>query len=296
MIDKRVNLKYDSKNLNIKLNIQGSVFDHGLPLPAVVKYLSATQSIFDKTYLYHAQKKVISPKERALFYLESSNIKKGSLYSDLAMVFNASQQLLPFIGMLNPEAIWEYTKSTFDFLKLIFNKKNEGFDVDIQTIGEDAHVHFTNGDTNISYVFNGPVINIAKAALPHYEAIVSGISSGKIDNFKLSESCENEISLTKEDSKIFELPSKISENPISLTGEIFEFDKYTKSGKISIFKEQSIPSGSMNFSVIGNQAALEYIEAMILNSVTVRCLEEKVDHPLYGIHTIGLNVLNVTNK
>lgn len=293
MLDKCIELSYANDPIDINLAIKGEVFENGLSIPSVVKYLSATQSIFDKTYLYHAQKKVISSKERSLFYLKSTDIKQGSLLTTLGLTFTASQQILPFIGLLNPEGVWEYTKTVFDFLKLIFEKKKEGFEINIENVSDTAHVNLCKEGQTISYIFNAPVISIAGAALPHYETITSGIDSGKIESFKLQDKGLQGIHINKDNSKLFDLPTKLSKNPIKLKVEIFEFDKYTNSGKVAVFKGQILESGAMKFKVIGDQAPLDYIEAMMQNLVEIDCLEEKVDHPLYGEKTVALQIIGV---
>lgn len=114
-------------------------------------------------------------------------------------------------------------------------------------------------------------------------------------DIRLGEGQRRDIALRVSDKDLFELPTKMEEQQHALSCEIFEFDKYDGTGRLSVFDEQSVKKGEYRFNVIGRQDLSEYIEAMLHRQVSVMCLEETVDHPLVGRKVVSLHVLNVIN-
>jgi hypothetical protein len=271
--------------------MNGPIFNEGLPIPITTKSLENVQSIFDKSYLVLANKTRMSPSERSSFYLKSNGVIKGSLSTDLGLVFTAAQVTLPIISNLGPTGVWEYTVQAFELLKLIFEAKKDGERIEINHTSDGSLVNVNTGTQNIT--FNGPVLAIASAALPNYEFFSKLLSDEKVTSISLGKSARPEIHLDVKDHKLFELPSEISEERHELNCEIFEFDKYEGAGSLSVFDEQSITKGEYRFDVIGQQNMNDYIEAMLRRHVKVVCLEEVVDHPVVGRKIISLKVVNV---
>ena len=277
--------------VNLQFLMNGPIFNEGLPIPITTKSLENLQSIFDKSYLVLANKTRMSPSERSSFYLKSNGVIKGSLSTDLGLVFTAAQVTLPIISNLGPTGVWEYTVQAFELLKLIFEAKKDGERIEINHTSDGSLVNVNTGTQNIT--FNGPVLAIASAALPNYEFFSKLLSDEKVTSISLGKAARPEIHLDVKDHKLFELPSEISEERHELNCEIFEFDKYEGAGSLSVFDEQSVTKGEYRFDVIGQQNMNDYIEAMLRRHVKVVCLEEVVDHPIVGRKIISLKVVNV---
>lgn len=279
--------------VRLELVIKGPVFEEGLPIPLTIKTLEAVQGIFDRAYLELALKRKMSAQERSLFFLRSNGIQRGSLFTELGLAFSAAQPLLPFVSNLGPHGVWEYTKQTFDFLKLVFGQKKEGAPVTVTLNGDGSTVNVNTGSQ--TFTFNGPVFNIANSSLPHYEFLANQLAPTKVTDFRLGESGAQDIHFDLRDEHLFDLPTKIEERQHRVRGEIFEFDKYSGTGRLSVFDNQDVRKGEYRFSVIGKQKLSEYIEAMLRQAVEVICLEETVDHPLGGRRVVALQVLSVNS-
>jgi hypothetical protein len=226
-----------------------------------------------------------------MFYLRTSGITRGSLESNLGLIYSAAQLGLPFVSNLGPQGVWEYTKETFSFLKMIFEAKKDGHPVAVTQSGDGSVANVNTGTQNIT--FNGPVFNIANAALPHYEYLAKQLQPEKVRDIRIGIGSSKDIYLDLPDSRLFELPTKIEEHTHTLQGELFEFDKYNGTGRLSVFAEQTIPKGEYRFAVVGRQDRHDYIEAMLRHAVKVSCLEETVDHPFGGRRVVSLQVTNV---
>lgn len=146
-----------------------------------------------------------------------------------------------------------------------------------------------HGPVNLEFEMQGPIFesatfnqctfNIATNSLPYYEQITKYLSPEKVTDIRLGKGRARDISLSLEDQTLFELPTKVESEQHPLDYEIFEFDKYDGTGRVSVFDGQSLPKGEYKFSVVGRQALSEYIEAMLRKYVKITCLEEIVDHP-----------------
>ena len=281
--------------VNLELEMQGPIFEEGLPLPITIKSLECIQGVVDLSYLALANKTRMSAQERSLFYLRSQGIKRGSLFTEFGLVFSALQPALPIISSLGPTGVWEHAKEAFGFLRLVFKAKKNGGDISIQQSGDGSLINVNTGSQIAT--FNQCTFHIATNSLPHYEKLAKYLSPEKITDIRLGQGRARDISLSLslDDQTLFELPTKIESEQHPLDCEIFEFDKYNGTGRVSVFDDQSLPKGEYKFSVLGRQDLREYIEAMLRKHVKITCLEEIVDHPLVGRKIAALQVLNVRN-
>lgn len=277
--------------VSLQFLMNGPIFDQGLPIPITTKSLENLQSIFDKTYLVLANKNRMSATERSLFYLKSSGIRQGSLDTDIGLIFTAAQATLPVISNLGPSGVWEYTVQAYELLKTVFSAKQEGAQVRIEKI-QDSIVMINTG--NQTFEFNGATLAIASSVAPNYESFAKLLSEEKVTNINLGEVAKlPKISLGLHDKKLFDLPSEINEFQHEVHCEIFEFDKYEGTGRLSVFNSQSIATGDYRFEVMTRHNMNEYIEAMLHKHIRISCLEEIVDHPIQGRKIISLKVLKV---
>lgn len=277
--------------VNLEFEMQGPIFEEGLPLPVTIKSLECIQGVVDRSYLALANKTRMSAQERSLFYLRSQGIRRGSLFTEFGLVFSALQPALPIISSLGPTGVWEYAKEAFEFLRLVFEAKKNGGDISIQQSGDGSLMNVNTGTQ--SATFNQCTFNIATNSLPYYEQLAKYLSPEKVTDIRLGKGRARDISLSLKDQTLFDLPTKIESDQHPLDCEIFEFDKYDGTGRVSVFDDQSLPKGEYKFSVIGQQDLSDYIEAMLRKHVKITCLEEIVDHPLVGRKIAGLQVLKV---
>lgn len=279
--------------INLEFVMNGPIFKDGLPIPLTIKSLEAIQAIVDRSYLVLANKQKMSANDRSMFYLQSQGIKRGSLITDLGLIYSAIQPALPIISNLGPTGVWEYAKAAYDFLKLVYDEKKKGSPVTITQSGDGSTVNVNTGTQTIT--FNGPVFQIANSSLQHYEFLSHQLDPTKVTDIKLGTPGNKEIYLDLPDKTLFDLPSKIGEDIHAMQCEIYEFDKYVGTGRVKVFPEQTIPSGVYRFSVVGNQNIADYIEAMLQKAVKLKFLEETIEHPLRGSVITSLQVTSVKN-
>lgn len=286
-------LEIQNPNLpvTVQFEMHGPIFQDGLPIPLTIKSLESVQGIIDRSYLVLANKRKLSSADRAQFFLRSRDIHHSSLRTDLELVFAIAQPVLPFISNLGPTGVWEYTKLSFEFLKLIFTAKKEGQQVQITNYGDGNTFNVITGDQHNTY--NAPVFQIAAGALNHYENLTKQLATDRVNDIRLGHNSRRDIALTLDDADLFHLPSTIEEQILPVSCEVFEFDKYDGNGRLSVFPDQPVSKGEYKFTVMGNQDLNEYIESMKHSQVVVTCLKETVDHPLFGSKIVSLQVTNV---
>lgn len=286
-------LEIENPNLpvTVQFELHGPIFESGLPIPLTVKTLESVQGIVDRSFLVLSNKKKLSSVDRAQFFLRSRDIRHSSLRADLELVFAVAQPVLPFISNLGPTGVWEYTKLSFEFLKMIFLAKKDGQPIQITNTGDGSPITVITGEQHNT--FNAPVFQIAAGALPHYENLTKQLATDRVNDIRLGQNSRRDIAFTLADAELFHLPSTIEEQIIPVSCEVFEFDKYDGIGRLSVFPDQPIAKGEYKFTVIGDQDLNEYIESMKHSQVVVTCLKETVDHPLFGSKIVSLQVTNV---
>lgn len=258
--------------------LDGPIFREGVPIHVAIKAWDNFQSIIDKTYLVASESHKIGAKEREKYYLRASSFEHSSFLTNFEIVLAGTQLVLPFLGTVGPQNLWNYTKETFNFLKLICTLHKEDPE-NIKIDNRDSQnpvVHI--GDTEHHY--HGPIIQIAEKSLPKYQDLAHILEPGKIENIKAGDKDEPEMVLSLEDRELFDFPTKMDKDPIEVKCEIFTFNKFGNVGKLRIFDGQSIPKGDYNFSISGDQDNVNYIYSMLKPLVTVQCLLEMSINPL----------------
>lgn len=268
----------DRAEIELLFRLEGDALNDGLPLHLTIDALTDLQAIFDKTYLELSGKKRVRREDRYHFQLKTQNIRTGSLETYVGIFMTGTQVLMPFYSQLGPKGIWDYTQQVWEFLKIVFEATKAG---------EKPTYSFSQGDNSqmtvytgtVTNTFNAPVYQIAQASLPYYENLTDHIQNRDLDKVSLGNPSSPEIVIGPGESDLFVLPSVISDNPQQVDGEIYDFNKFDGSGKISVFQGQSIPHGDYRFKVIGNQDSVAYIEAMMRTKVTITCLLEQTENP-----------------
>lgn len=207
------------------------------------------------------------------------------------LVLTGVQISFPVLGALGPAGIWEYAKQAYELLKFAYEAVNKGEQPTYQHNGE-GNLLVNNG-TEVN-IYNGPVYNIAKASQKVYVDMAKNVTAGTINSFTLSDiRGDSSIRIAQNEAAFFDIPSVIDTQPIELECEIFDFNKFEDSGKLRVMDGQALPIKDYKFSVVGNQADSDYIEAMLRQSVKITCLKEVMLDPLSQEKVVRLQVLKV---
>ena len=277
-----------------EFKIDGPTFKEGAPIHLSVSALDNFQSVIDKSYLVLSGAKRMSPKDREIFHLRATNIRQGSLLTEFEIVISGIQLALPFVTTFGPQNLWDYTKDSFSFLKTVCAAVRNGEKPTYEFNNEgDASVHI--GDNH--YHYHAPVIQIGELALPSYQNLAH-----LIDQFKVSEISskpqlqeEPDIYIGPNDKEMFDIPTRIEKETVSLGCEIYDFNKYKNKGKLSVKEPgQAVPVGDYNFEIFGSQDNVEYIYSMLKPRIELYCLIEMESNPfgddrVHKLHVTGVN-------
>ncbi|MBW1650319.1 MAG: fructose 1,6-bisphosphatase [Deltaproteobacteria bacterium] len=272
---------------NFYFKLEGPIFQNGVPIHVAIKAWENFLAIIDNTYLIATNLQKISNKEREKYYLKALTFKHSSFHTNFEIVCSGSQLVLPLIGFLGPQNLWEYTKEAFNLLKLMsISNKNAKI-----VIKNNQNTVVNTGDTTIHY--HGPVYQIAEKSLPKYKKLAHMLDPGKIETISAGEKHNPEMVFKLEDKNLFDLPTEIQKNSIEVKCEIFTFNKFKNDGKLRIPDGQAIPRNDYSFSIFGNQDNINYIHSMLKNLVTIECRLEFAISPLGSkliskLHIIGI--------
>lgn len=278
----------------LEFKIDGPLLKDGVPLHLAIQALDNFHSIIDKTYLVSSGSKKMTSKDRDHYYLKATEFREGSLLTVFEIALQGVQLSLPVISHLGPQNIWDYTKETFNFLKLVCGAVQKGEKPTYEFNNEgDANVHI--GDINHHY--HAPVIQIAQLALPSYQNLAHLLDPKKLTEISAGSQNkkERDIYLGENDKAIFDIPTRIEKETIELKCEIFDFNKYKNIGKLSVSSEgQEVPPAEYNFTIFGNQDNVEYIYSMLKPEVGIICLIEIESNPfgedkVCKLHITGVN-------
>jgi hypothetical protein len=173
-----LNLETPNAETHIQLKMQGPVFDAGIPVPLLVESLSDVQGILDKAYLGIVNRRRMSRDDRLRFFLRTPRIEHASLEADLGVIYAGAQTVLPLIGALGPNGIWEHAKSAFEFIKIVFESVKKDQKVTYE-FSADRSVMSVNTGTQ-TQVFNGPVYNIATMSIGHYQGLAQTLDVSRV--------------------------------------------------------------------------------------------------------------------
>ena len=262
---------------NFSFKLEGPIFKEGVPIHVAIKAWDNFQAIIDRTYLVATDSQRIGTKEREKYYLKATTFQHSSFLTNFEIFLAGTQLALPFIGALGPQNLWQYTKDTFHFLKLICTHKEDSQNINID-VQDSQNTYVQVGD--VQHHYHGPVFQIAEKSLSKYQDLAHMLDEGKIESISAGDKHKPEMVLSLNDKNIFDFPTKIEEEPIEVKCEIFTFNKFSNVGKLRIFDGQAIPKGDYNFSIFGNQDNVNYIYSMLKPLVTIKCLLEFAASPL----------------
>ena len=277
----------------LEFKIDGPALREGVPIHLVVGALENFQAVLDKTYLVATGGKKITARDREKYFLRASEFRTGSLVTVFEVALQGVQLGLPLVSQLGPQNLWDYTRETFGFLKLVCGAVQRGEKPEYEFNNDgDAIVHV--GD--VHQHFHGPVIQIGKRALPNYQNLAHLIDPKKLSDISAGSvrSERPDIYIGRDDRGMFDVPTRIEKETIELACEIFDFNKYKNAGKLSVTTDgQPVAPGEYNFTIFGNQDNVNYIYSMLKPEVKLYCLVEMEacpfgDDKVHKLHVTGV--------
>lgn len=275
---------------SIHFKMEGPVLGENIPLDIALIGLNNLQSILDKSYLALSGNQRISQKSRDEFKITFTEIRKGSIDVDLLVnAAIAAQQTMSFMTVLSPKAIWSLTQQAFDYLKFALESISNGKVPTYNQTG-DGMIVVNNGNGEIT--INQNTFNVGKDAFCDYQDMAKLTKRG-VDRICVKKEGDSNIEIDKSNSGIFFPKSKMSDEKIQISCEIFDFNKHKMGGKIAVPLEQPIPEGDYNFDLIGNQDIANYIQSMLKTEVKINCLKETSPNPFGSTDIIKLQVIDI---
>jgi len=275
-----------------QFKIDGPALECGTPIHIAVTALDNFQSVLDKSYLVLSGGKRMAAKDRQIFQLRAQNFRQGSFLTEFEIALSGIQLALPFISSFGPQNLWDYTKDSFQLLKTVIGAVQRG---------EAPHYEFKNDGNasvhvgNETHNYYGPVIQIAELSLPHYQNLAHLIDVQRLNEVSAGIIGQKaDIFIGENDRDAFDIPTRIEKETIAIQCEVFDFNKFKNTGKLSIFDEtQDVPSGEYNFEIFGPQDNVEYIYSMLKPSVELFCLVEVAANPfgeekVHKLHVTGV--------
>jgi len=284
-----------NKQVNLAIEMEGPVFDQGIPVHLLVSGFSEIQAILDKTYLGLTNRHRMTRDERSKFFIKTNQVTRSSVHANLDLVIAAGQVSFAFINAIGPSTIWDYTKQAYDLLQIVVGAMKSGKKPEIIVSGNDNSVINVNTGTQ-TFVFNGPVLPIAQQALPHYQSLDQLLETSTVKAISFGSVGNPEIKRTQETKGTFDLPTLVDDVLVQLECEIFDFNKFRDTGKLVVSDGQPVAKGEYKFSVVGNQDVADYISAMLHKHVKVSCLREISQDPFAPGRVVRLQLTKVRSN
>lgn len=279
----------------LQFKIDGKNLKEGVPLHIAIAALDSFQKIVDKSYIGVTGIKRISPKDREKYYINTTEIKHGSLLTNFDIVLQATQLGLPLVSAYGPQNVWEATKDTFNFLKTVCGAVQKGEQPAYEFNNQgDATVRI--GDTTHHY--HGTVIQIGKLSLKNFQDLAHLAGEGKLDEISAGkpDSEKKDIFIASENANMFDIPTRFEQEIRSIKAEVFDFNKYKNAGKLAVSSPgQYIPEGEYHFSIFGSQDSVGYIYSMLEPEVELNCLIELETSPFGGEKIHKLHITGLPN-
>lgn len=277
-----------------RIKIEGASFNaNGTSLHELIKVYSAIEGLFDSSYANIAGYEKLSKSTRGSYQILINEAKIGSWESFLKIAIAVSPAL--FSQGLTPKDYLETIFTTYEFLKTLFTLRKIDSAIKVISEGNGNKVTISSGNT-VSYVFNAPVtINLvenAQKCLPDFKQLTDQIKTGNISSLSIdSPTSSKRIFLSTEDANLFDIAETTSEDTKNVFGEIYRFNKRSRTGKIHITDSEDIIPGKYTFSVKNKEIQSEVIMSMLKNDGSFSVREVFIEDPISGnqiIHSLEL--------
>ncbi len=260
----------------------GNAFEEGYRIDKVTSGLIGLQDVFDGTFKALTGRTRITQKERRTYHLKATEFKEGSFLTLFSAAYSASQAL-PGIELVGSKAVWDLTKLSYDLLKELFRAAHAGKNPKIENRDNGTAIIY---EGKVQNVYNGPVFNIATSTIKGFRGLDDVLEKGQVDRILIGEEDKKRIELNSSHKGLFRTPIVVDKEPQEVLCDLFDFNKYDKSGKVKVYPGQQIESGNYRFKIIGGQGIEDFILSMTAKKITVNCLVEYEQDPL-AAHKIG---------
>lgn len=268
----------------VTITIDGPVIKEPYPLHDVITILDDFHSIIDQSYIVLSGKSRLTKSERLNYRILASRPRTGSYIQDLQILYDIAQPLLPLVPQLASSDIWKSAKAAYDFLKAMIGLRRKGKEPTVHAPNNEGIV-VVSAPGSQPITINQNIFKIADRSEEYYKRITGHIEKGRIDKIIAIDPKQEGIALSEEEKELFNLETKLEDNPINIVGNIFDFNKESLSGKIRVPEGQPIAAGDYKFELVKGQDPFAYILAMTKELVSMRCLLE------VEIHTTGTKVI-----
>lgn len=281
----------------IKFEIKGKD-DQLIPILAVAEAFKEFNHTIDKSYLSLSGKEKISKGDRELYKILTGDIKSGSVLADLVIIVPPLvQTALAFHTITSGTTvknIWELTKNSFKFLKVISELRNKGEKTSIVQHNNPYAFSFVNqGGTMIINV--GDVVSRnAIRSEQHIKNLAKTVDEKNISSISALDYSTDGIVLTPKENKLFNPETFVDKTPIEVIGKIYRLDVETKTGRLRV--QEGGYKGEYSFQIIGKQQIALYIYALGQQFSKLTVLKEIIRHPTGDETLAGFQIIDIASE
>jgi hypothetical protein len=255
----------------------------------------AFEGILDCTYSNATGMERFSDSVRKQYQI----IIRETRYDSWDTIFDIVIALSPVIfgNALSGMDLLAAAKATFDFLRFTFSLKKDGT---IYTINNDA-----NGTVNVVLEgghqtnFYAPVsINLvanAKDMVPELQKLLDLVEKGSLETAEIeNESQQKVIQIGTKEAGLLKLEDKTGSEQYDFDGEIYRYNKRSRTGRLQVKELQELPPGNYTFKVADPNIQDDVIVSMIKRTTTISARPIVVDDPITNQEVIHhLEILDV---
>lgn len=241
-----------------------------IPLYEVMGSLREYMNIIDRSYLTLSGRDRLSKKDREKYKIMAYQFNPGSLRIDMAIeLLEIFQQSMLFIMPVGASGLWNLTKASYDFVKLINELRNN--DIEPQIIEDNSTNLYVKGNNN--QIIVNPTLAFNADKIEESVATISNlIKPGEVDLISLKDSFDEGLVITEKEKKLFNPETTIDEIPEVIFVRIYRLDTESRRGKLHII--DGLETDDLSFQIVGDQAIGPYIDALKADKVRVRILRE----------------------
>ncbi|MBN2468019.1 MAG: hypothetical protein JXD19_07695 [Deltaproteobacteria bacterium] len=245
------------------------VLKEEIPLYEVLGSLREYMNILDRSYLTLTGKDRLTKKERKSYKIIAYKFSPGSLNIDLSIqTFDILQHVFPFIIPAGAHGVWELAKSSYDFVKLVYEARSENRPVEVSTNNSVEQLVQQDGN-NIQI---HPSVAINAEHIENSVIIISNQIREGINRYTLQDENEQGIKITENEKRLFSPETIVDDKPESLLVNIYRLDTESRKGKLHAIERGEIRD--IPFQIVGDQAIEPYIEALKSEQVKITALKE----------------------
>lgn len=241
-----------------------------IPLYEAIGGVREYMNIIDRTYLTLTDRNRLTKKHREKYKIIAYRFNPGSLTIDLVIeLLEVTQYVFPFLLPSGALGLWNLTKSSYNFAKLVTEMRFVGKEPEV--IEDRSTQYYVIGDKNKIMVnpvlaYNADRIEDSAAAIGNY------ISPGSVDKISLEDEKKEGIVITEEERMLFNPETVINDTSEIITAKIYRLDTESKKGKLHII--EGMEPRDIPFQIVGDQGLGPYIDALKLDRVKVKILTE----------------------